>query len=294
MFRKAGVLELADALDAGVIASLKEAFWQEVKAGFGIGEYDPESWFANPYNPAGDSRSRRLSGMNPVMSNLRAAGALEATQDGLRAQVDNLFGAGRWQPLNTWYSLLTFPGTESTWNVPNTSWHNDLPIVVGDPDPWTFFVFVFLDRVERETGPTVAVTGSHRRGEAIAEEKGVIDPREVGAFADVNSGLVSAPESTRLLRVGELLPELTATDPWFSELASGSPSEDREALLLQRGTSSAGPSGDSIENRVVAITGSAGDVTIFDPRCLHGVSANVSERPRQVLRLDFRRIHSDL
>jgi hypothetical protein len=35
----------------------------------------------------------------------------------------------------------------------------------------------------------------------------------------------------------------------------------------------------------VELTGAAGDLVLFDPRCLHTISANVSPRPRLVMRL---------
>ena len=283
-FREDGVLALPGVIGNDVITQLREDFWRLVSEAFAISEDDPASWFTNPYNPAGDSRSRRLSGMNPIMEGLRSSSALSTTQDVLQATVDSLFGTGRWEPLDKWYSLLSFPGSESTWDVPQSSWHNDLPIVVGDPEPWTIFVFVFLDRVERNTGPTLAVAGSHRRGEIIAAEKGAPNEREIGAFDYTNKGLISDPATLRLLPVGELLPQLSATDEWFGELVGDGPSVHREVSLMQTGTSHL-----DIENRVVDLTGAAGDITLFDPRCLHSFSANVSQRPRQVLRLDFRR-----
>jgi len=231
--------------------------------------------------------------MNPVMANLVSSGHLAKVQAGVHAQVDAIFGPGRWEPLDRWYSLLSFPGDASTWTVPRGSWHNDEPIVVGDPEPWSLFVFVFLDRVGLQTGPTMAVTGSHRRGEQIAVEHGVVDERQVRAF---DRGLTPDPATVRLLSVGELLPALRSSDQWFAELVDRTDPEgsddsddhygsgDRTQRFMDEGTQH----GDII-SRVVGMTGNAGDIVLFDPRCLHTPSANVSTHPRQILRLDFRR-----
>lgn len=287
-FQHDGVLALPQVIDVHEIVRLRGHLWDEIEQKFAIREHNTDSWFANPHNPAGGSRGRRLSGMNSIMENLRTTGALRTAEVAIQRELDVLFGGQRWEPLPKWYSLLSFPGTEATWSVPRTSWHNDEPIVVGDHEPWSIFVFVFLDRVEQETGPTVAVTGSHRRGEVIALDKGVYSEREVRAFANVNGDIVSDPAELRVLPVGTLLQELTATNEWFSDLVanpeSEAPNDQREPRLTQQGTSQQG-----ITSRVVDLSADAGDIILLDPRCLHTVSANVSNRPRQVLRLDFRR-----
>ena len=38
------------------------------------------------------------------------------------------------------------------------------------------------------------------------------------------------------------------------------------------------------------ITGEPGDIAILDPRCLHSYSANTADRPREVIRIDFKRL----
>ena len=283
-FAERGLFSVPEVVDRATITELRSSFWQLIEEKFAIREDDPTSWFANPHNPAGGSRARRLSGMNSIMDDLLRNGNLDAVHAAICRSIEATFGNGSWEPLDRWYSLLSFPGTETEWDVPESGWHNDLPIVVDDPEPWSLFVFVFLDRVERETGPTVTVTGSHRRGQLIAAEKGEPLPREVGAFDYVNSGLVADPATLRLLPVGDLLPELTASDRWFEKLIDETPAADRTAFLLHAGNTHEG-----IESRVRPVTGGAGDITLMDPRCLHTASANVSNRPRQVLRLDFRR-----
>jgi ectoine hydroxylase-related dioxygenase (phytanoyl-CoA dioxygenase family) len=82
----------------------------------------------------------------------------------------------------------------------------------------------------------------------------------------------------------QVLEPLIQEDPWFQTLASEGPSDKRIQRFLEEGSSLHG-----IEQKVVPLIGTAGDIIVFDPRCLHTFSANVSNLPRQVLRLDFRR-----
>ena len=288
-FRDAGVLRLSEVLNPADISSVRSHFWEEVDRLFDIRLEDPESWFANPYNPVGGSRAKRLSGMNPVMDALRDADRFRPIEAAIQCEIDALFGAGRWEPLDRWYSLLTFPGTETEWTVPHNSWHNDEPIVVGDHKPWSIFVFVFLDTVDRDTGPTIAVSGSHRRGELIAPDKGVSNEREVRAFDHANSGLFPEPAELKLLPVGQLLPELVATDDWFADLVSGEVDDHRTQRLTDQGTTFQTKEGNAVNNNVVCLSADVGDIVLFDPRSLHSVSSNISDRPRQVLRIDFRR-----
>lgn len=292
-FRSDGVLRLPQVLAEPDISELRDHFWYEVEEQFEIRLGERDSWFANPYNPVG-TRARRLSGMNPVMDRLRSSGRFQPAEAAIQAQIDALFGSGKWEPLDRWYSLLSFPGTGSNWTIPQQSWHNDEPIVVGDEVPWSIFAFVFLDRVERDTGATLAITGSHRRGELIAAESGVTNGREVRAFDHVNSGLFPDPEAIRLLPVGDLLPTLKETDEWFGDLVArefeidGDQVDDKDHERVQRFMEQ-GTTNEGITSHVLDLSAEAGDVILFDPRCLHSGSANVSDRPRQVLRLDFRR-----
>lgn len=280
-FQEDGVLALPGVVSEGEVTILKGRFWHEIGQSFEISEHETATWLANPHNPAGDSRGRRLTGMNPVMESLRRTEALAPAQAAVRDVIDAIFGPGRWEPMHMWYSLLSFPGGDLAWTIPQDSWHNDEPIVVGDREPLSIFAFVFLDRVERETGPTLAITGSHRRGQVIASERGVVDERQVQAF---DRGLHLDPGTVRILPVGQLLPELTATDEWFEDLVGHDDGAEREQRFVVDGTKH----GD-IESRVVELVGDAGDVVLLDPRCLHTFSANISKRPRQILRLDFRR-----
>ena len=58
---------------------------------------------------------------------------------------------------------------------------------------------------------------------------------------------------------------------------------------MRSGTTHHDTDNGDIASQVVALAADAGDVILFDPRCLHSVSSNISNNPRQVLRIDFRR-----
>ena len=284
-FRNKGVLKLSNVIDIEKIVEVQSSLWQEVKHKFSIDIDEPSTWFANPSNPIGDTRAKRLNGMGSIMRDLKASGKLDEIEGEIQSAIDLVFGAQSWQPLDLWYSLLGFPGSESAWNVPHKSWHNDEPTVVGDADPWSLFVFVFLDNVTADMGATTAVSGSHRRAERLAKTLGTSNNEElINAFSSVNSGLFESPKDVTLLPMDQVLDPLIQEDPWFQELVQEGSPDQRVQQFIEEGSLL-----HDIEQKVVTLTGVAGDIIVFDPRCLHTFSANVSNLPRQVLRLDFRR-----
>ncbi len=281
------MLALPNIIDTAVIHELRDGLWGLLDRSFAIRKDAPGTWYQNQDISDGTYQGYRLSGMNHVMRDLQSSGLLDPVLTTIQEQFAAIFGADRWEPLDKWYSLLTFPSSKGDWNVPHNRWHSDEPIIVGDSEPWSVFTFVFLDSVERETGPTVAVTGSHRRGEPLAERDGIFDARQIHAFANVNSGLIDDPEGAKMLTVGALLDGLAAGDDWFADLKTDGPARPRIDRLIDRGTTQGG-----VTSRVVEFTGEPGDVILFDPRCLHSSSPNVSADPRQVLRIDLRRLVS--
>jgi ectoine hydroxylase-related dioxygenase (phytanoyl-CoA dioxygenase family) len=284
-FRKKGVLQLSNVIDVEMLADVQTHLWQEVERNFSINIDEPSTWFTNASNPVGDARAKRLNGMGSIMRELKASGKLDKVESAIQSAIDKVFGAHSWQPLDLWYSLLSFPGSESVWNVPHKSWHNDEPTVVEDAEPWSLFVFVFLDNVTADMGSTTVVSGSHRRAERLATALGTSNNAAlINAFESVNSGLFENPEDVTLLPMDQVLDPLIQEDPWFQELVKEGSPDQRIQRFIEEGSSLHG-----IEQKVVTLTGAAGDIIVFDPRCLHTFSANVSNLPRQVLRLDFRR-----
>ncbi|WP_417526630.1 phytanoyl-CoA dioxygenase family protein [Marinomonas shanghaiensis] len=284
-FQNKGVLKLANVIDVDMVADVQSHLWQEVSHKFGIHLDEPSTWFSNAHNPVGDAGVKRLNAMGSIMRELKVSGKLDEIERAIQPVIDHVFGAHTWQPLDLWYSLLSFPGSESAWNVPHKSWHCDEPAVVGDAEPWSLFVFVFLDNVTADMGPTTVVSGSHRRAERLAKTLGTRNHEAlINAFESVNSGLFENPEEVTLLPMDQVLEPLVQEDPWFQALVKEGSPDQRIQRFIAEGNSLHG-----IEQKVVTLTGAAGDIIVFDPRCLHTFSANVSALPRQVLRLDFKR-----
>jgi ectoine hydroxylase-related dioxygenase (phytanoyl-CoA dioxygenase family) len=219
------------------------------------------------------------------MRDLKASGKFDEIERAIQPAIDNVFGTHAWRPLDLWYSLLSFSGSETVWNVPHKSWHSDEPCVVGDVEPWSLFVFVFLDDVSADMGATTVVSGSHRRIASLAKTLGTPNNEAlINAFESVNSGLFENPKDVTLLPMDQVLEPLIQEDPWFQALVNEGSPDKRIQRFIDEGSTQNG-----IEQKVVPLTGTAGDIIVFDPRCLHTFSANVSNFPRQVLRLDFRR-----
>lgn len=285
-FHDDGLLRLPAAIDVDAVRGVRSELWREVGERFGIGRDQPESWFANPGNPAGDPRGRRLSGMTPIMESLQNAAVLDAFESSLRSVVGEALSPQRWVAKPSWYSLLSFPGTRTVWDVPHASWHADEPAAAGHALPWTVFAFVFLETVPARGGGTVVVTGSHRCAQRLARRIGRVDTALVEAFADDNRGLVT-PDALRLVSPLELVDLLAQQSAWFAKLVSeGAPAERVERFMRK------GALVDGVPVRVVELTGAPGDVVLLDPRCIHSASANTSGVPRELLRLDFRRVPS--
>ncbi len=284
-FQETGFLKLSNIIDEESITTLRGQFWREINNTFGIFLSDPTTWFHNPSNPVGGSGAKRLNGIGPMMRDLKASGKFDKIEAMMQSAIDPIFGDNTWRPLDLWYSLLSFPGCETTWNVPHKSWHCDEPIVVEDSNPWSLFVFLLLDDVSVDMGATAVVSGSHRRAEKLAERIASSNQEAaIKAFDSVNSGLINDPKNTRLLTIDNVLEPLTQEDPWMKALVTESTPELRIKQFVQEGCSYHG-----IEQKVVSLTGSAGDIIILNPRCLHSTSANISSLPRQIIRLDFRR-----
>ncbi|WP_421847929.1 phytanoyl-CoA dioxygenase family protein [Marinomonas sp.] len=284
-FQNKGVLKLSNVIDIDQINNVQTYLWQEINRKFGIHIDEPNTWFSNAYNPVGDARAKRLNGMGAIMRDLKASGKLDEIERAIQPVIDQIFVDHTWRPLDLWYSLLSFPGSESAWNVPHKSWHNDEPTVVGDAEPWSLFIFVFLDNVTADMGATTVVSGSHRRAESLAKALGTSNNEAlINAFESVNSGLFENPNDVTLLPMDQVLDPLIQEDPWFQELVQKGSADQRIQRFIKEGSTLHG-----IEQKVVTLTGASGDIIVFDPRCLHTFSANVSSLPRQVLRLDFRR-----
>lgn len=277
-FRNNGVIRLQNVIQVDKIKNLQLELWEQILLKFGIDITEPKTWRVN-------KKSHRLNGMSSIMDTLNSQGKFKQVQSEIIGQISEVFGAGEWEPLNKWYSLLSFPGENLKWSMPSNSWHNDLPVVASDPSPWCIFAFVFLDNVDISNGPTLTVTGTHRSAEFLAQQLGTNDKNLITGFRDVNKNIIEENETLKMLPVGSLMGELVDRDEWFESLGKQNRVEKDESFFREHESIYM-----KIKHKVEPITGSVGDIVLLDPRCLHSFSENVSSSPRQVLRLDFRRI----
>lgn len=140
--------------------------------------------------------------------------------------------------------LFTLPNA-STWTVPRSIWHVDLPRLplAGAPG---IQAFVFLDDVPPAGGGTLVVTGSHR----LLNDRGFLRSRQI----------------KRSLK----------RTPWFAALFADRAADRRRFLLP-------GARVGDVEVQAVELHGKAGDVALTDLRLLHTLAPNASAQPRLML-----------
>jgi hypothetical protein len=178
--------------------------------------------------------------------------------------LDELLGAGRWHvPRYAGQILaLSWPQPEQPWQVPAKSWHLDYAAPGAAAELPGAQPFLCIDRVESRGGATLVAAGMPRLVDAIRRRKG---PAWEGRSADVRKAAVREV-------------------PWFRELCSVRPGEDRIARFVEKPTPFEGS-----ELQVLELTGEPGDVWLMHPWMLHTLSANCSERARMVLTERIRR-----
>lgn len=200
-------------------------------------------------------------GMRPVRGTqleLWAIGrepAFAAMAGALARALDHAFGAGAWTQVEGelgGLAMPVLPGPDARWTACGVAWHVDEPALPGGVPGGVLLGYAFLDRVEPGGGAIVAIAGSHRRLAAIADRRG-----SSIQHSDASGVLADA-------------------EPWFADLVRD---EAGERYLVD------GCVSDGIPLRAVELTGEPGEIVFLDPRCLHTISANVSSRPRLIMRL---------
>lgn len=259
-----GVMRLRGVIDAAALAAMRARVWR-VLATRGIDRDDRATWRAGGALPLVEMAGalRPGAGTDDVLWEIgrdAVFAALGPTVE--RAIATALDAHTMWTSVDAPSGGLAapnLPGPEGArWRVPHAAWHVDEPTMRGQAHAWGLLAFVCLDDVSAGGGATVAIAGSHRRLLALADEL--------------------AP-AHGVLTTDEALRALVPRDPWFAALVTDA-LDGREATLAR-------PHDDGL--RVVELTGAAGDVVLMDPRCLHTVSANVSDRARLTMRMVFAR-----
>jgi len=169
----------------------------------------------------------------------------------VRALLDSLLG--EWdEPVRWGLPLVAFHTGEAAWDVPHRNWHVDLGGLPGDYSLARFFVV--LEPSRPGGGGTGYVVGSHRLFAAIAEREG-----RFRSSAEARRGLI-------------------AHAPWFGELSSIRPGEDRIRRFMHDGAEV-----DGVGVRVCEMLGEPGDVIVMHPLMLHAPMPNVLATPRMML-----------
>jgi hypothetical protein len=140
--------------------------------------------------------------------------------------------------------------------LPHKVWHLDYRAPGAARGMPGIQLFLCVDRVESRGGATLVAAGTPRLIDAIRRSRG---PDWPGASAEVRR-------------------ELAREVPWFRELASLRPGEDRVARFLDAPTPFDGGT-----LQVVELTGEPGDVWAMHPWMVHNLSLNCGTRPRLVL-----------
>jgi hypothetical protein len=242
-FERRGLLQLSGQVDASVVGALRERIAAHLHAQRLVPDPPPEGFAVFPSLTSSVTEKCRFE-------ELWGASTLSL--------LDDLLGAGRWQPPSGSGQILpiTFPLEGVPWSLPHKVWHLDYTAPAALEHLPGVQLFLCVDRVERHGGGTLVVCGTHRLVDAIRRRERRNWP---GRSADVRK-------------------RLKAASPWLRELASVREGEDREA----RFTSAPTPCGDA-ELQVVELVGEPGDVFAMHPWLLHAPAPNCGARPRLVV-----------
>ena len=242
-FDERGIARLAGAVDPRIAAKLRE----EVRALIAARRLVPKS----PEAGFAITPSR----FGPVTY---AHGFEEIWGAGVIAAVDDLVGKGAWHvPTHAGQLLaMTRPQRGVTWELPHKSWHLDYRAPTALRGLPGVQLFLCVDRVESHAGGTLVAAGTPRLVDAIRRREA---PDWLGRSADVRQAL-------------------RREVPWFEELCSLRPGEDRIARFMSHSVEFAGGS-----LQVVELTGEPGDVWAMHPWMAHDASPNCGDRPRMVL-----------
>jgi hypothetical protein len=242
-FRRTGLLRLPGAVPAQDAAAMVDLIWNHLGGSHGVSRGRPETWTVA--QPAG---LRTISG----------APELQALGSGpIRAALDDLLGAGRWQPPRRWGRfLVTFPAAATDWAIPvGGAWHNDFIPLRDDAGDRALQLFTILSDLPAGGGGTLVLTGSHRLVTRYIARSG------------------NAPHPAQVRRaLGET--------PWLRDLWEPSPGSTAEERIRRYMTE--GAVVDDVELRVVELTGRAGDAFVMHCDTFHAAAPNCRADPRMM------------
>ncbi len=234
-----GYLIVCSAIPTDACERMCDRLWEALTEAHGIRRNDKESW----------TRTMPRGLQKPGKADAFA----EMASTNFLAAVDDLIGAGTWDPPRHWGGPLAIFPRPGPWDVPAGAWHLDYP-VRGHPGPrFAVKALCLLAPLEAQGGGTLLLEGSHHLNARLA--------------ATASAG--DAGHSTDVRR------RLARGHAWFRSLVSKEDTSDRvQRFMVERGEI------DGVHLRVVEFTGYAGDVLFFHPWLFHNASPNCRKTPR--------------
>ncbi len=219
-----------------------DSVWEMLSRRYHIRRDDPETW-----------KAQRIAGTKDRPKSMTFE---QVANPALRAIIDELLGSAAWERAEHWGSLLVaFPESHERWDLPYQGWHLDAPVVRSLPHLYGVRLFTCLAKLSPGGGATLAVAGSHRLAQGLADARAIAKMRS----ADVRKALIQRYT-------------------WMKELCSFDPAIDRVQRFMR--TSAVV---EDVEVRVVEMAGEPGDVFLMHPVMMHAGSINCAALPRMVL-----------
>ena len=235
-FDRTGILKIDGAFRAVDAARMRDVVWNELRHRYEIDRDDPLTWDRHP--PTGLKSSKRSRAFDPMLGSITAAA------------LDDLFGAGRWQPPKSMGNVLVTMPNADEWRVPHRVWHSDFDAGYGVEKLFAVKVWAIVSEVRPHGGGTPQLLGSHQ------------------LFARYLAG--TDERDFRTLRLG-----LMRTHPWLKQLTVDGGDPDRNADLMDQEVDI-----DGLPARVVELTGDPGDIFITHPWVFHTIADNALDQPR--------------
>jgi len=242
-FRHAGLLRLPGALGAQDAAAIVDRIWDHLDHSHGVARDRRETWTVD-----------QPTGLRAITAEPQFDALGSST---VRAALDDLLGAGRWQTPRRWgRPLVTFPSGRKQWTLPaGGAWHNDFVPLRPDTGERAVQLFVILKDLPTHGGGTLVLTGSHRLVTRYIADTG------------------NAPHPSRVRHaLGE---HSWLRDLWEPQLAITD--EQRIHRYMVDGARIL-----DVDLRVVELTGRAGDAYLMHCDTFHAVAPNTSDEPRMM------------
>jgi hypothetical protein len=221
--------------------AMQDEWWAELRDVHGIAREDRATWRQVP----GDLKRPKTAASQRAIATARVRGV-----------IDDLLGAGAWDPPRDWgRPLATFPHGTERWDVPVGLWHWDSPLDWHAEGLEALFVVSFVGAVAPRGGGTLILAGSPR---LLARHEATLTPAE---------------RSLGFARRRELFHR---AHPWLMALTGKAPSPpDRVASFMDTPTDV-----DGVRAQVIELTGAPGDMVVCHPAMVHCIAPNRGATPR--------------